>query len=155
MAYERVQRDDVAELLSQLVAIDSVNPSLVPGARGEGPIADFVAGWLIEHGIDATVIEVLPGRPNVVARIPGRSGGRSLMLNAHMDTVGVAGMDNPFLPRIEGDRLFGRGAYDMKAGLAAIMLAGRSIARAGGAAGDVSSPRLWTKSSRAWVHKRY
>jgi acetylornithine deacetylase len=137
MAYERVQRDDVASLLSELVGIDSVNPSLVPGAQGEGAIAQFVAGWFSQHGIEVNVVEVLPGRPNVVARVPGRAGGRSLMLNAHLDTVGVVGMKSPFQPRIEGDRLFGRGAYDMKAGLAAIMLAGRSIARAGGADGDL------------------
>ncbi len=137
MAYQRLQRDDVASLLSDLVAIDSVNPSLVPGAAGEGEIARFVAEWLSRHGLDVEIVEVLPGRPNVVARVAGHSGGRSLMLNAHLDTVGVVGMAHPLRPRIEGDRLFGRGAYDMKAGLAAAMLAGRSVAQAGGAEGDV------------------
>jgi acetylornithine deacetylase len=137
MTYERLHRDDVASLLSDLVAIDSVNPSLVPGAAGEGSVAQFVAEWLSRHGLEVEVKEVLPGRPNVVARVPGRSGGRSLTLNAHLDTVGITGMEDPFRPRIEGDRLFGRGAYDMKGGLAAIMLAARSIARGGGAGGDV------------------
>ena len=137
MAIGRVQRDDVASLLSELVAIDSVNPSLVPHAAGEGAIARFVAEWLSDHGVDVEVDEVVPGRPNVIGRVPGHSGGRSLMLNAHLDTVGVAGMEHPFRPRIEGDRLFGRGAYDMKAGLAAAMLSGKSIAQAGGAGGDV------------------
>jgi acetylornithine deacetylase len=129
--------DDVIALLSELVAIDSVNQSLVPGAAGEGAIARFVAHWMSEGGLTVDLTEVAPDRPNVVGRVPGRSGGRSVMLNAHMDTVGVAGMENAFQPRVEGDCLYGRGAYDMKAGLAAIMLAGRSIARAGGATGDV------------------
>jgi acetylornithine deacetylase len=137
MEYERPHRDDVTSLLSELVAIDSVNPSLVPGAGGEGAIAQFVARWLTESGLEVKVIEVCPGRPNVIGRVRGRSSGRSLMLNAHLDTVGVTGMENPFQARVEGDRLYGRGAYDMKAGLAAIMLAGRSIARAGGADGDL------------------
>lgn len=137
MAYERLQRDDVASLLSELVAIDSVNPSLVPGAAGESAIAHFVAEWLSAQGLDVEVEEVLPGRPNVVAVVAGHSAARSLMLNAHLDTVGVAGMQHPFQPQIDGDRLSGRGAYDMKAGLAAAMLAARDVARAGGAAGDV------------------
>jgi acetylornithine deacetylase len=137
MDLDRPHRDDVIALLSELVAIDSINPSLVPGAAGEGAIARFVARWMSDSGIAVELTEINPGRPNVVGRVPGRSGGRSVMLNAHMDTVGVAGMENAFQPRVEGDRLYGRGAYDMKAGLAAIMLAGRSIARAGGAAGDV------------------
>jgi acetylornithine deacetylase len=137
MEYERPNRDDVTSLLSELVAIDSVNPSLVPGAQGESAIAQFVARWMTDSGFDVNLIEVCPGRPNVIGRVRGRAGGRSLMLNAHMDTVGVTGMENPFQARVEGDRLYGRGAYDMKAGLAAIMLAGRSIARAGGAGGDL------------------
>lgn len=134
---ERPTEQDVSGLLMALVGIDSINPSLVPGAAGEGLIAEYVAGWLREAGPQVELQEVLPGRPNVVARVAGMGNGRSLMLNAHLDTVGVAGMTNPFQPRVEGDRLYGRGVYDMKAGLAAIMLAARSVQRAGGAQGDL------------------
>jgi acetylornithine deacetylase len=133
----RPAREEVIELLSALVAIDSINPSLVPGAAGEGEIARFVAGWLDSAGLEVSLREVAPGRPNVVGRLPGRGAGRSLMLNAHVDTVGITGMEGPFSPRVEGDRLYGRGAFDMKGGLAAIMLAARAVARAGGAAGDL------------------
>jgi acetylornithine deacetylase len=117
-------RDELVELASRLVAIDSVNPDLVPGGAGEGEIAQFIAGWLSERGLDVESTEVAPGRWNVVARARGSGGGRTLLLNGHMDTVGVAGMDAPFEPRAENGRLYGRGAYDMKSSLAAIMLAG-------------------------------
>lgn len=120
---------DVAELVSRLVAIDSVNPDLIPGAAGEGAIASFVADWLARAGLDVTRDEPVPGRPNVIAVARGTGGGRSLMLNGHMDTVGVAGMNRPHTPEIVGDRLYGRGAYDMKGGLAAIMLAGAAAAQ--------------------------
>jgi acetylornithine deacetylase len=115
---------ELAELLRQLVAIDSTNPELVPGGAGEGEIARFVASWCERAGLAVEVEEPAPGRPNVIATVQGTGGGRSLMLNAHMDTVGVAGMDEPFSGRIDGGRLYGRGAYDMKAGLAAMMVAG-------------------------------
>jgi len=134
---ERPSDQEVSSLLMALVGIDSINPSLVAGAAGESGIAEYVAGWLREAGLHVEVQEVLPSRPNVVARVAGTGHGRSLMLNAHLDTVGVAGMTDPFLSRVEGDRLYGRGAYDMKAGLAAIMLAARSVQRAGGAPGDL------------------
>jgi acetylornithine deacetylase len=124
-----VSRDRLARLVSELVAIDSVNPELVPGAAGEAEIARFVAGWLEEAGLEVELEEVAPGRPNVVAIARGSGGGRSLMLNAHMDTVGVAGMGAPFEPRVEDGRLFGRGSYDMKASLAAIMVAGGEARR--------------------------
>jgi acetylornithine deacetylase len=127
---------EVVDLLSALVRIDSVNPSLVPGAAGEGEIAAFVGKWLEDAGLKVTLEEVAPGRPNVVGRVPGKRDGRALMLNAHTDTVSVEGMEHAFEPAVEGDRLYGRGSYDMKAGLAAIMLAGRSLVRAG-VAGDV------------------
>jgi len=134
---ERPSEQDVSSLLMALVGVDSINPSLVAGATGESGIAEYVAGWLREAGLQVELQEVLPGRPNVVARVPGTGHGRSLMLNAHLDTVGVAGMTDPFRPRVEGDRLYGRGAYDMKAGLAAIMLAARSVQRAGGVQGEL------------------
>lgn len=114
-----------AELVAQLVEIESVNPKLVPGAPGEGEIARFVAGWLERAGLRVVVEDVEPGRPNVVAVAPGRGGGRSLLLCAHTDTVGTTGMERPLEARIEDGRLYGRGALDMKAGLAAAMLAGR------------------------------
>jgi acetylornithine deacetylase len=113
------------------VAIDSVNPALVPVGAGEAEIAAFVAGWLAERGLEVTVDEPLPGRPSVVGIARGTGGRAALMLNAHMDTVGVAGMARPHEPEIRDGRLYGRGAYDMKAGLAAIMLAGAAAAEAG------------------------
>ena len=111
------------QLVAALVAIESVNPDLVPGGAGEAEIAEFAAGWLREAGLEVEVDEAAPGRPSVLATAPGTGGGRSLMLNAHLDTVGVDGMERPFEPAVRGGRLYGRGAYDMKAGLAACMLA--------------------------------
>ena len=121
----------IEALLRQLVAIDSVNPDLVPGGAGEAAIAGFVAEWLRAEGLEVTMEEPVPGRPSVVGIARGSGGGRSLLLNAHMDTVGVAGMEHPFEPRVEGHRLYGRGAYDMKGGLAAIMLAAAAAKRRG------------------------
>jgi acetylornithine deacetylase len=127
--------DEVTELLGRLIAIDSVNPGLVTGAPGEGEIARFIASWMERAGLDVNVSDVAPGRPNVIGTVSGSGGGRSLMLNAHMDTVGHAGMVDPLVPRIEGNRMHGRGSYDMKGGLAASMLAGaRAVQR--GLAGD-------------------
>jgi acetylornithine deacetylase len=123
--------DAVAELLAGLVAIDSINPDLVPGGAGEADVAAFAAAWLERAGLDVAVEAAAAGRPNVVARVPGSGGGRSLLLNAHMDVVGVEGMTDPFLPRIDSGRLYGRGGFDMKGGLAAIMLAAARVAGAG------------------------
>lgn len=111
------------ELLSDLVSIDSVNPGLVEGAAGESEIARFIAAWLTERQIQVDLIESAdsPGRPSVVASLHGE--GPMLMFNGHIDTVGVEGMVDPHTPRIDSGVLYGRGAYDMKAGVAAAMLA--------------------------------
>ena len=124
------------ELVRDLVAVDSVNPSLVPGGAGERAIAAHVAGWAGTAGLEAETLERTPGRPSVLVRARGTGGGRTLLLCGHLDTVGVAGMAAPHAPRIAGDRLYGRGAYDMKAGLAAALVAARDAARLG-LAGDV------------------
>jgi acetylornithine deacetylase len=126
----------LTELLADLVRIDSVNPDLIEGAAGEGQIARFVAGWLEGAGLEVEVEEVAPGRLNTVGIARGSGGGKTLLLNAHLDTVGVVGMERPFEPEVADGRMRGRGAYDMKAGLAAIMLAGAEAAR-GGLSGDV------------------
>ena len=117
------------QLLSDLVAIDSINPDLVPGAAGEAAVAAFIADWLRAAGLEVHVAEVRPGRPNVVGIAHGAGGGRSLLLNGHIDTVGVAGMSQPFRPRVEGGKLYGRGAYDMKGGMAACLIAAAEAAR--------------------------
>jgi acetylornithine deacetylase len=124
-------RDELVGLLSDLVRIDSVNPELSAGAAGEGEIARFVAAWLEGAGLEVELEEVAPGRFNAVGIARGSGGGQSLLLNAHLDTVGVAGMERPFEPEARDGRLHGRGAYDMKSGLAAIMLAGADAVRAG------------------------
>ena len=146
--------DDPRSLLAELVSIDSINPSLVPGGAGETEIARFVGGWLEARGLEVDIADVEPGRPNVVARARGRGGGRTLLLNAHMDVVGVDGMDQPFQPRVEGDRLYGRGAYDMKAGLAAIMVAAAAAAERGWPA-TWWWPRSATRSSHRSAHSRW
>ncbi|HLQ30469.1 MAG TPA: M20/M25/M40 family metallo-hydrolase, partial [Ktedonobacteraceae bacterium] len=114
---------ETSELLRQLVAINSINPDLVPDGPGEAEIARFVASWLESAGLEIELDEPEPGRPNVIGIVRGSGGGRSLILNAHMDTVGVAGMVRPHEPLITGNRLYGRGAFDMKGGLASIMVA--------------------------------
>ena len=117
------------QLLRDLVAIDTINPDLVPGAAGEAAVAAFIAGWLRAAGLEVHVEEVRPGRPNVIGIARGTGGGRSLLLNGHIDTVGVTGMSEPFIPRVHDGRLYGRGAYDMKGGVAACMVAAVEAAK--------------------------
>src|SRR5688572_15685590 len=120
---------DVAELAGRLVEIESINPDVVVGGSGELGLARFVAEWCERAGLETTLTELRPGRANVVAAARGSGGGRSLMLNAHMDTVGVDGMTDPFVPPIDAGRLYGRGAQDMKGSLAACMLAAADSTR--------------------------
>jgi len=129
-------RNELIDLLAALVRIDSVNPDLIPGARGEGEIAAFIADWATRRGLEVVVQEAAPGRPNVIVMARGTGGGMNLLLNGHIDTVGLAGMTDPFTPRMEEGRLYGRGAYDMKAGVAASLITAQR-ARALGLRGDV------------------
>jgi acetylornithine deacetylase len=122
--------DAAITLLADLVAIDSVNPSLVPGGAGEGAIADRIAAELRAAAIDARIVEAAPGRPNVYGVIDRGRAGPSLLLCGHSDTVGVEGMSAPFDPVTRDGKLFGRGAQDMKGGLAAILAAARALAEA-------------------------
>ena len=120
---------DVLPLLERLVSIDSVNPGL--GGAGEGEIAAFVAGWARDAGLDVELDKAAPGRPSVIATARGSGGGRSLLLNAHLDTVGLGGMADPLVPRLQEGRLYGRGSYDMKGGLAACLVAAAEAAKRG------------------------
>ena len=127
--------DPVVALLSDLVAIDSVNPALVPGGAGESAVAERIALELRSAGLDVIVSDAAPGRPNVVGVLESTTPGRSLMLCGHSDTVGVAGMEAPFDPVVRGDRLYGRGSQDMKGGVAAILGAARMLSSEGLPAG--------------------
>ena len=119
-------------LLKDLVRIDSVNPSLVPGAAGESEIADYIEQWMRTLGLETTRVDVQPGRPNVVGVLRGTGGGKTLLLNGHTDTVGVDYMTiDPFNPVEKEGRLSGRGSFDMKGGLAASMSAVKSIVDSG------------------------
>jgi len=128
--------DEPTQLLSDLVAIDSTNPVLVPGGAGEAEIARNIADWLERAGLEIQLIETAPGRPNVVGIARGTGGGKTLVLNGHMDTIGTGEMKHAHTPLVKDDRLYGRGAYDMKGGLAACMLAAAE-ARKRGLRGDV------------------
>jgi len=127
--------DPAIRLLRDLVAINSVNPTLVPGAPGEAAIADFLAGEMRNSGLDVAIEPAAAGRPNVVGVVEGRGKGRTLMLCGHTDTVGVAGMHDPFTPVERDGRLYGRGAQDMKGGVAAMVSAAARAAARGLPAG--------------------
>ncbi|HUQ61984.1 ArgE/DapE family deacylase [Lentzea sp.] len=123
------------DLLARLISIDSVNPGLVPGGNGEREIAGFCAGWFADHGFEVHRLERVQGRPSIVAVKKGSGGGKSLMLNGHIDTVGIAGYDgDPLEPEIRDGKMFGRGTFDMKGGVAAMMVA---AAKAENLRGDV------------------
>jgi acetylornithine deacetylase len=119
----------VVKLARELVACDSTNPQLVPGAAGEGAVANLIAIHLEQAGLDVNLDEVLPGRPNVVGRLRGAGGGRSLMFCGHMDVVGAEAAQ--FEPYVHDGRLHGRGSVDMKGGLAAAVVAAERIAASG------------------------
>lgn len=118
---------DVIETLRDLVRINSVN-AFYPGGPGESQCAEFIANYWDACGIEYWLDPVLPGRSNVIAKLPGRDPSRRLLLEAHMDTVSISGMTiDPFTPNLDGNRLYGRGSCDTKAGLAGMMCA---VARA-------------------------
>ena len=134
----RIDRDYLTRTLADLVRINSVNPTLVAGGAGERQIAAYVAAALRWLGLVVETCEPQPGRISVLGALRGRGGGRSLMLNAHYDTVGVDGMAEPFSAAIRDGKLYGRGAYDMKGSLAAQIAAAKALVDAGvSLAGDL------------------
>ena len=113
----------VVELLCDLISLPSANPVYDPASRGEAEMAEYVEAWAIELGLPVSRQNVFPGRDNMLVRMAGPEGAPTLLFEAHMDTVGVDGMDAPFAPEERDDRVFGRGACDTKGSLAAMMAA--------------------------------
>ncbi|WP_105974088.1 M20 family metallopeptidase [Streptomyces geranii] len=119
---------ETEELLRDLVRIPSVNPRGGAGDGGETAVAEYVRDWLRLRGVQAELYEVLPGRHNVVAVVPGRSA-EAILLESHLDTVETDGMTvDPYAGEIRDGRLYGRGACDAKGPLAAFMLAVAELA---------------------------
>jgi acetylornithine deacetylase len=109
-----------------------LNPSLVREGAGEAEVAGYIGGWMEGLGLETRVYDVEPGRPNAVGIVRGEGGGRSLILNGHSDTVGVDYYEgDPFKPLVKGGRLYGRGSFDMKGGLAASMAAVKAVVDSG------------------------
>lgn len=133
-----VDRDYFVDTLRKLVRIESINPEFGGGGTNESAIAGWVAGEMERLGMTARRFEAQPGRASVVGVLPGAGGGPVLMLYAHLDTVGIEGMADPFSGEERDDRVYGRGSFDMKGGLAACLTAVRALREAGAAlAGDV------------------
>jgi len=131
---------DVVSLLRDLVSLPSINPcgGALDATHGEGRVVAFVADWLTARGLDYELQEVLPGRHNLLARLAGR-GGPSVVFEAHTDTVEVLNMEiEPFAPALRDGRVYGRGACDCKASLAAMLIALAQTAQQGAPAGDVT-----------------
>lgn len=124
-----LDRTSVLETLQLLIATPSVNPDLAPDeGRGEAKIAGVIRDWFSARGIESWLEEAAPGRPNAIARI-GSGNAPALIMCAHIDTVSTAGMTiAPFDPRVEGNKVYGRGSYDMKGGAAAILCAVAKLA---------------------------
>lgn len=118
----------IVDLASRLIRIPSVNPSIAPDqAHGETAVATFACEWLNAHGVRARLEEAAPGRPNAVGEL-ARGEGPTLILCAHLDTVGTAGMARAFEPEVRDGRLYGRGSNDMKGSVAAVMCAAAALA---------------------------
>ncbi len=122
-----IDRSYLRETLARLVSIDSVNPDLAEGGAGEAEAAAYASQRLENLGLEIQRFEPRPKRVSVLGRLRGQGTGPSLMLNAHLDTVGVEGMDSPFAAEIRQGRLYGRGAYDMKGSLAACIAAVKAL----------------------------
>ena len=119
MSNLKIDREYLTTTLTNLIRINSINPTLVSGGAGEAEIAAYVADTLRGLGMEVAVHEVEPRRVSVVGRLKGSGHGKTLMLNGHMDTVGIDNMREPFSAEIVDGKMYGRGAYDMKCGLAA------------------------------------
>jgi len=126
-----IDRDYIVQTLTDLVRINSVNPGIAADGPGEREIATYLTCAMTRLGLEAVVLEPQPGRATAVGTLRGSGPGRSLMLNGHADTVGIEGMPDPFSARISEDRLYGRGAHDMKGSLAACLGAVKALVDAG------------------------
>jgi acetylornithine deacetylase len=134
----QIDRAYLEQTLAALVRINSVNPKFSDGSTDELAIATHLEGAMRALGMEVTLYESAPRRTSVVGRLRGSEGGRSLMLYGHIDTVGIDEMSAPLSAHIRDGRMYGRGTYDMKGGVAACLAAVKAIVDSGERlAGDI------------------
>jgi acetylornithine deacetylase or succinyl-diaminopimelate desuccinylase len=126
-ALDRMTTSEAERLASRLIEI----PSYAGAPGAESGVASFIADYARSLGIESRIEEAESGRPNVLCTIPGTGSGRKLLLVGHIDTVPPYAMSEPFAPRVIDGKLYGRGAVDMKASVACMLLALRSIKESG------------------------
>jgi acetylornithine deacetylase len=123
-----IDEKELLRVVQDLVRIESVNPELAGAGNGEYLIAEHIGNYLTEMGLEVRYQEIKPNRVNVIGVLKGRDEGKSLMLNGHTDTVGITRMDiEPLNPVFRDGKVYGRGSFDMKGGLAAMMIAVRPL----------------------------
>jgi len=119
-----IEEKEVANLLGDLISINSVNPLEDTSGKGEKELASYVLSYLKNIGVKYIHYPILNERPNIIGIIEGKNNGKNIVLEAHMDTVKVDNMViDPFLPKIEEGKIFGRGACDDKGSLVSMLLA--------------------------------
>lgn len=127
---EALNENAIHATLADLVSINSVNPHF-PGGPGERELADYIVRFFQSNNVPYEYQPVCAGRTNIVAKLEGQPGGRTVLLEAHMDTATELGMRIPsFQPKRDGKRLYGRGSCDTKGGLAGMMHAMKALATA-------------------------
>lgn len=120
------------DLLRDLVSIPSVNPmgrDLTGPEYLEGRVSNYLENLFRQWGVRYQRMEVAPGRANLIARYDSPSATTTVLLDAHQDTVPVDGMSDPFSAEIRDGKLFGRGACDVKGGMAAMLSAFARLVR--------------------------
>ena len=127
-----IDEKKLLKILGEIISINSVNPILSENGKGEGNIADYIGKYLKEIGVKVEYQEITKDRKNVIGILEGYGNGKTLMVNGHMDTVGIKGMEiEPLHPKYENGRVYGRGSMDMKGGLAAMIIAAETIMNSG------------------------
>src|SRR3989339_1403006 len=123
-----IDREEVIQILGDLVSINSVNPEYMAGAPGEAEVAAYIEKFFIKNNIPYEFQDVFPDRANIIGTIPGKNDEKHIAFESHMDVVSVKGMTiEPFSPKIKGSRLYGRGSCDTKATMAGMLCAIKAI----------------------------